>query len=476
MACRQPRDGFTHLQYEKFLERNQRRSVNLYINDLRNLAHIYENFEYTTTNDELDSHYNDPHQKKILRVQFYNDAIDDGSVGLENFTRRRKVNIKFKTNEIGKPGKVGRCIGDLGVAMSMVGFRSTNFLKEACESLPLQFDNGTAQFCKSPGHEELTNVFSNLIDPPKSFYLAYFSDDACLSYRHKNKIIKLNIDISSCDASHRSIFDVLLAITPPSLMPSMNQLMKQLEYPVTFYSEDKKTRVEGYFSGRTLFSGSTVTTMLNNCVYILFAHHFSAKLHESDDVNIPNLFEDLGYIVTYEECETYHTLQFLKHSPVYDVDGHLQPLLNPGVMIRASGVCNGDLPGRGDLRERASSFQHSLLNGMYPRVDFTLIRNMKRKAVKYFEVNTDEYTKTKTQVTGYFQVSDVEVYKRYDLEPYEVEELNEIYGNSGYGDYTVLTGLEKILDKDYGLKLNWFAPVLDVENQNNQMGLNDRSL
>jgi hypothetical protein len=456
------------------------KQVDRYEEQFRALARLYDSEEFTTTHEEADEHYADPHQKKLLRVRFHEEALLIGGYGEENFTHRRKVNLKFKNNEIGKPNKVGRVIADLGVAMSMVGFRSTSFIKDACHKNDLELNLGTASFCKTPDTEGLKKVFNNLIDPQKTFYLSYFSDDACLAYRFRGVVKMMNVDISSCDASHSSIFRCLRALTPPSMLESMDLLLKQLEYPVTIYSEYRKNKIVGSFKGPTLFSGSTVTTMLNNCVYLLFAMYLND--HPLDDYSddapslekqIKSRFEALGYIITIEECDIPQKLQFLKHSPVYDIHGELQPLLNLGVLLRASGTCNGDLPGRQSFYERASSFQHSLLQGMYPRAHWPLIDIMKDTAKKYFEVDTSAYT-TKSQVDHEFHMLDEQVYLRYSLTPSEIVELNEIYGRSGYGEYTCLTGLEKILSIDYGLALNWFDPILDVENQENQMGANDK--
>jgi hypothetical protein len=480
MACRQPPDGVGHLEYESYLRANQARQVDHYLPSFSELSRIYETNEYKTTLEESCEHYADPHQKKILRVQFHNEAIETGGYGEENFTSRRKVNLKFKTNEIGKPKKVGRVIGDLGVAMSMVGFRSTLFLKAACEQNDLQTTIGTCTFCKSPDTNSLTRVFNNLINPPKTFYLSYFSDDACLSYRYRGKIHMMNVDISSCDASHSSIFKCLRALTPPALLSSIDDLLKQLEYGVTIVSDYKKDKIVGSFKGPTLFSGSTLTTMLNNCVYLLFGmylqdHPFSEDPSVTDPIStqLKKRFEQIGYIITVEECDIPQKLQFLKHSPVYDTNGELQPLLNLGVLLRASGTCNGDIPGKQPFIERAHSFQHSLLHGMYPRVHFNLIDNMKSVAKRYFHVDTSSYT-TKSAVDNEFSVDDTQVYLRYGLTPTEITQINDVYGHSGFGDYTCLTGLDKILQLDYGLSLNWFEPILDLENQNNQMGVYDK--
>jgi len=154
-----------------------------------------------------------------------------------------------------------------------------------------------------------------------------------------------------------------------------------------------------------------------------------------------------------------YEIQFLKHSPVRDVTGVLRPLLNLGVLLRLSGNCRGDLcnfGGKGvSLEQRAAVFQSSLLVSAYPRAHFNLIDNMKRRfPLGDRKVDLDYIFEYKVgDHSGYpsFWVPDSEVFQRYHLTQLQISEINLVFGNLGYGETLSTTGLDFILQVDYGL-------------------------
>jgi hypothetical protein len=166
----------------------------------------------------------------------------------------------------------------------------------------------------------------------------------------------------------------------------MRRLIDQLKLPFQVISQNGKHRVvfDNIRGEASLYSGSCLTTLINCLANILIGMAIADC--EFPEVCDPFIVTDIlrasiletGYIVTMDYCEYDEDLQFLKHSPILTTSGHYQPMLNLGVLLRASGSCKGDVPGRGDLSTRFRDFQASLLQGMYPRSHCLVVDNMKR--------------------------------------------------------------------------------------------------
>lgn len=316
------------------------------------------------------------------------------------------------------------------------------------------------EFCKSPEPFHLVSIFEKLINPPGVYYFVYFSDDSCLSVRTTTGVQMYNLDISSCDGSHGpAVFQAFAQLFPERTHSTVALLIEQCFTPVRIYSvDDPRQYVELQPKTPFLYSGSTITTAINNFACQLFMSSI-ADVGDFSTAGIIAGGERAGYILTVQACESYHDLQFLKHSPVRDVSGCLRPLLNVGVLLRLSGCCRGDLAnfgGKGkSLKDRAAIFQASLLVSAYPRAHFTLIDMMKKRfslgsrtldlssIFEYKIGNHDDYPA--------FVVSDFEVYRRYRLTEIQVIEINMLLGNLGYGQLLSTSGLSAILFADYGL-------------------------
>jgi hypothetical protein len=350
-------------------------------------------------------------------------------------------------------------IGDLGVHASLQGFRITKYLKYAMANNILEYKGGQIEFCPTPTPRALERVFNNLIDPPGAFYFVYFSDDSCVSIRTSSGVKRFNVDISSCDASHTTaLFNAMLLLVPDVAIGDMKALINQCRTPITIRNLEGPGKVTLKPTGPRLYSGSTLTTAINNLANILIG----ISIAESDcqcAADITRAASKAGYIVTCDDCSDFHKLQFLKHSPVIDTMGNLRALLNIGVLLRLTGTCKGDLPGSKNtpLRTRALAFQSALLQGAYPRTSFTLIDRMKKsagttnaKCVRM--VNTMlEHKIATTDEDESFSVSSEEVYSRYDLTALEICELDDEFGQCTYTHHYTSTGTAKILSMDYGL-------------------------
>lgn len=429
------------------------------IDELRGLyAGIMTGFSGAVS--EAEEHHDDPHAKKALRLQAWEDLITTGE--LSGDTWLRYVTYKMKKDEWAKPGKEPRMIGDLKVPASLMGFRVSHFLKKAMNARPFDYLGGTIYFCAKPSHAELKYIFECLLNPPGRFFFVYFSDDSCISIRTKNGILRGDVDISSCDGSHGpAVFDALTELVEGPAHTVLRGLVKQCEAPLRVYDlADRANYVELRPHGPRLYSGSTLTTIINNLANVMIAVSI-AEQSITCKADIQAASELAGYIVTVDVAEEFEDLTFLKHSPCLDIHGEWQPVLNVGVLLRMSGVSKGSLPGRGELAPRAVAFQRALLQGAYPRTSFPLIDKMKdsvagedsrldsvmKKAIApQFEYKVVGETLERHSFTSQ------DIFRRYRLDATEIEELTVLVGSMTVGQYYAGPAAEKILFRDYGLK------------------------
>lgn len=403
-------------------------------------------------------HYADPHKKKQLRIQAWEELIGGDYKGfvLSDRLWLKKVLYKMKKDEYAKPGKFPRMIGDLGVAASLQGFRLVDLLKHVMADHPLCYKGGEIAFCLKPEPTQLAHHFKRLLTT-QTYYFLYFSDDACFSVRHLGQLYTYNLDISSCDASHHAIFDALLEITPPQWRHEMQVLVDQCALPISIFDVDCITecrRVVLKPHSPRLYSGSTITTFINNLANILICHSI-VNSGAYRPVDIIAAARKVGYVVTVQPCTQPEDIQFLKHSPVFDTDGQLRAMLNLGVLLRSSGQCKGDLPGRGDLSVRARRFQGAFLRGMYPRTNFRLLAMLMNKTLtptSLEEATAEKELNGKVINEGaFFTVTPEAMYKRYRMTTTEIEIFDYSFGSCGYEDHFNSSGADKILNLDYGL-------------------------
>lgn len=453
--------------YHEWLFENQERFIRKEKQFFMDLKEKYSSYfsDYLGAEEEMYAHHADPHQKRAIRIQAKNEMCEAGVCTDSDHIWLRDVLWKIKPEEWAKFGKKPRCICDLGVSASLRGFILTNILKQAQNSEIIEYKGGTFSFCKSPDPFELRKQFDLLRDPPGRFHFVYFSDDSCLSIRDKNgDVQRFNLDISSCDASHGpAIFETLLGLMPTdATRRDMEALIKQCKSTLRVVSRgDKECKLKLKPRRPILMTGSTLTTAINNLANLLIGISIVSDYEPTSgrETNrfITQAAENAGYIVTgAEPLENFEDVQFLKHSPVQSDDDQWHPMLNLGVLYRASGTCNGDLPGRKTvpLLERGRIFQRSLLRSAYPYCRFDILDQMKAAmgegltvAVKEFEwkvtPDSDKYPP--------FRAASESIRRRYRLTDGEYLELLEI---AGYpcGWFFNSSAASKVLTVDYGLE------------------------
>lgn len=448
-----------HEQYLVAQENFARQNIAVF----QGLRRRYESYfdEYIHNVEEGALHYADTHPKKQLRVQAWGELGEAGLLGSDTDLWFKTAWWKLKTDEIAKPGKKPRMIVDLGVSASLRGFRLCEYLKIAVACEPLYMYGGKFEFCKSPNPHILQRIFEELYNPPGRFYFVYFSDDACFSVRHRGKVYWHNFDIKSCDASHGpGLFALLRAVVPKRLVGDMDMLIQQLRAPlrVKDLTPFSKRVVILKPKGPRMYSGSTLTTVGNGIGSLLYGMAVAQDIDDSRPLDFEASAAKAGYDITgCEPLEKFEDVQFLKHSPVRDSTGAWKPLLNLGVILRASGVCRGDCPGRGDLTLRAKKFQSGLLLGAYPYAHFDLLTVMKRAVDvgSYFE--SDEFSSKVDRddtYPPYFAHND-DVFRRYRLTYSEYSELIDLFARAQPGDALASPAISKILYADYGLQCKY---------------------
>jgi len=454
-------DGLLNAQ-RAFIRNNH--NFLLYLHSL----YSYKFDDFATMAGEIELHINDPHQKRRLRLEAWKE-LEEGMFPDLTWLRKGLVWYKMKKDEIAKPGKVARMIGDLGVHCSLAGAYFISRFKEGMAKEPVKINGGEMHFCAKPKYSSLKETFDNLINLPTNlrFYFVYFSDDSCIAIRTRDgKVLRYNLDISKCDASHTgALFKSLYTILPAHTHKNLTRLIKQCEAPIEIRAcSNARKRVRLRPNEATLYSGSTLTTVANNLANL----YLGLSISQSDirgPKDVIRAAARAGYVITLDECETPEEIQFLKHSPVQDTLGEWQPLLNPGVMFRASGTCRGDLPGRGPLRPRAEQFQKALLRGMYPRQSFPILETMKSsvnhaKTIEYKQIQ-DKFRYRVTHDTKQEEcivATDEAVFRRYRITPHQLVELQELVRENTFETQIACPALDAILHKDYGLHCKYTLP------------------
>jgi hypothetical protein len=363
--------------YSERLANNQRSIRRLF----RNQLHRFKvQLEQHIIRDECDVEKHrwltQPHDKKFLRYQTENEIILQGR-HVDN--DKKYIGYKFKNGELlsGENG-IGykkRAIGDLGCVR-------TQRTAYVCESIKLAWSNVfnhgrlRSMYVKAPDQGILKDVFSELLSPNDKLVFCYHSDDAIFSANCSDGFVICDGDIAKCDGSHRNaMFDSLYHMLAYDINGSKNchwnalsKAFGYLKLPIKMRNKFVQNESVMYrFKCMRLYSGSVLTTIVNNFANLLISLAFERRVPDPSKVTRAQLVrsyhlaaEDVGYIVKAKECTHIEESTFLKHSPTY-VDGELVLFVGLGVWIRGFGTFRGDLPGRGDYNLRAKAFNSDVV-------------------------------------------------------------------------------------------------------------------
>jgi len=306
--------------------------------------------------------------KKLLKKRAFTDIIHNGRALHPTFVKQ--VEYKCKSGEILEPEKYLRAIGDLTTPGSVMCGFYMDMVKDAFAA-NFNYLGGIAAFIK-PKLASLREVFKNLISPIEFVQFYYFSDDACVAVRCTDGILRANLDIKMCDGSnfHR-VFQLLQqAMTVvPFWAPYIGGAFAQLEANMVIHNpEDYAESVTLKPVGPFLFSGSTLTTVVNNMantlIFLAIMNTLTSDMTKAQAIDaIRQAARTVGYIIKVDVCDDIQDLQFLKHSPAINTDGDIDAYLNLGVWLRKFGRCKGEMPSRkGEcLAERIAKYNSEVV-------------------------------------------------------------------------------------------------------------------
>jgi len=280
------------------------------------------------------------------------------------------IQLKLKHGEMLAPGKM-RCTADLGVFRTQLTAAPFGRIKTAWSK---DFDilGMTTRFVKSADQSIISQAFKDLWEGPDMY--VYHSDDGCVAVNCMDGRLVFNDDIKACDGSHRTpLFNWLEGMlsehegTPVLHIGYIARAFQYLREPITFHNPEKfQEFVKYFYTTMRLYSGSTLTTTVNNLARLIIAIAFRVSCPE------PKLFSKLavmdyyikageiaGYILKIQICQVPQDMQFLKHS----CTSYYEPYVNLGTMIRGFGSYRGDLPGTGSLSVRAYNFNCGVVEG-----------------------------------------------------------------------------------------------------------------
>lgn len=444
------------LSFETYLRGNQVAAINLAVELAEYLSNVWSEVvvDLEDAQSVAEALVQLPHPKRILRLQSFLGMVEDGSLGDKVW--KRGVTGKVKRDEWGKPGKYPRLINDLKTEASLQGAWVTHLLKDAIAGLDFETESLSARFVKQPGFASLSSAFEFLLNPTKRVSFIAFSDDSCVSIRDDFGVVRTyNMDISSCDTSHTAeLFLFCSSQLSGESKTVFDALISQCSQSLTLRGSENE-RVSLTPRGPVLFSGTTLTTIINTVANFLIALSID-KRRATTAEEVVEAARLCGYVVTLEYCATHHEVQFLKYSPAL-VDGKYIPWLNLGVLLRVLGTCRGDLPGRNtsSISDRAFRFQSSLVQAFkHSGVCSLLSALLDRYHTEYVECELPFLVEEFVGAGFVYMISDDEVCQRYGFPTHALEELTQMLLTASFGDVVRSYASDIILSKDYGFKFD----------------------
>lgn len=417
-------------------------------------------FDFNDSECEKSRWAEETHPKRALRMQALASLRDAGKI--DDATYMRSVDYKCKTGELLPNKKYLRAIGDMTTPGSIKCAYLMDAVKNAFKQ-PYTVNNIDSEFVKTPQLGKLRSVFGKLNSPPKDGYFAYFSDDSVGSYRCIDGIFRFNMDISAADGSNFDpVFQLLQYCmdVDTRFSKDVDGVFKQLlAIAVVRNPENRKQKVKLRPTGKVLYSGSSLTTCVNNCANQLICLRFASRYANTTltksqvSAALVSAARDVGYLVKIEECVELSDIQFLKYSPHINCDGVIDAVLNLGVLLRSFGTFLGDFPGSNKIpfavrveqhltqvvRGRTQSGNHCINEAFNKRFAFS---GGKEVVKTYFEeIVTGEQL-------GY--VDSHSLASRYGVRSIWVEELAHLIETCSVGQMICHPILEHIFSKDYG--------------------------
>lgn len=406
----------------------------------------------------IQDYVDQPHKMRSMRQRILEYLRIDGLYG-EAVNLVTMVKAMVKAGEFGKYGKVPRLYVSLGPTSIYTAGHVIQYIKSAMEVCYSEMGHNF-QFIGTPTSELLQQSFGKLLYTEGICYM-YHSDDSCISYNRDGKRWFYNIDISSCDSSHSvRVFNILLSVVKNTPFEAyIRGAIQQCQQPmqINSYSGVKGHTITVRPYSPVLYSGSTLTTIVNNLAqYLLFSTFVNCIT--ANDYDLAKAAQHVGYKVTVEGNGTFEQLQFLKHSPIY-YNGDVYPITNIGVMLRSFGSCWGDLPiGRGLSLDTAilqwntlsvRSFVHYGNYYSLNRLRHAYIHNHVSKQIEKYASTIER----KIGCSTAFELDDILICQRYGITCDELYEIFQFLIDGVVGSVLDTRATRIIMHLDYGYPL-----------------------
>jgi hypothetical protein len=399
------------------------------------------------------------HAKKKLRVKTEEEFDQVGKADLpEEVTH---ISYKTKPGEFLAQGKHTRAVGDLGPLLTLVLAYFMDFIK-AVFAERFTFNHVELQHIKKPEKELLKEMYDELIHPIGGVF-KYYSDDSCFGCECLDGTFMSNIDISQCDGSnYNPVFDILEEAmkVDERYENDIISCFEQLELPFKIVSADRTQsavfvpRMAGERKQRILYSGSVLTTSVNNMANTLIAIAISRNYHpRMMKADIPAMIvaaaESVGFRVKIDVCHTYHDLQFLKTSPAM-VSGKIVPYQNLGAWLRGFGMFTGDVPGSSKipLIDRCRIFNSDVVKSRVHSGDHIIHEAFKSHIVNATLSQPDTFNMLVGEDHTFIPTDELAL--RYKVSVSSLEELASQIVDMQVSEKLWSPVLDSIFSKDYG--------------------------
>lgn len=298
-----------------------------------------------------------PHTKRKLRRTVHQQHWQflDGDKDMS-----RPIEAKLKPGEVLASAGKARMIADLGVNNTQITACQIAACKEAMIH-PYTLGCHESRFIGGPDHDILSDTFTWLSNPSNDggIRFAYFSDDCSASCMCSDGPLIFNGDISQCDGSHRlGLFNVVKDILTTDVFGNYHSASHSILQAFSLLGNsfnvrnpfEYKEKVQYKFMEPKLYSGSSLTTIINNFANLSI---FFSMVKLAPDTRIytrdqmAKLYvkaaENVGYIVKCSLCERIEQLQFLKHFPCLGSDGQYHAIMSLGTFFKGFGRVYGDI-------------------------------------------------------------------------------------------------------------------------------------
>jgi len=405
------------------------------------------------------------HPKKKLRMK-----TDAEFLKFEGKPRTMThVSYKLKNYELLADGKK-RAIADLGSENTQDSAHDIPSIKSAM-SYPFVHNNLTSEYVKTATHDNLSRVLGSLLNTERGkIYFVYSSDDSCVGAGCKDGPVYFNGDVRACDGSHRTAFfnliEQFLTITDGldnAHATSVRRAMEYLKLPLVMRNpEEYREKVTYVFSTMRLYSGSSLTTTINNFANLFISFALERRAPDPSKMTKEQFKhaylmagEDVGYLLKVDSCDFPEDLMFLKHFPSV-VDGVVVPVVALGTWVRGFGTFVGDLPGKTSdgIINRAKAFVNDVVVSRDNWGNHALRDSFQHLRCNHTVVMTGnayrEALTSRSIGSTNIRVPDESLLRRYRISSCELENLCSRISSSDVGTVICDKTAHVMYIKDYG--------------------------